>query len=53
MRSSIFIKLEVSKVVIREIEKQDLNNLLLLYTQLHNDPIPENSYVLKTLWRKY
>ncbi|MEA4925702.1 MAG: GNAT family N-acetyltransferase [Syntrophomonadaceae bacterium] len=38
--------------MIREIEKQDLNNLLLLYTQLHNDPIPENSYVLKTLWEK-
>ncbi len=37
--------------MIREITDQDLQGLLELYTQLHNNPMPENSEALHKLWQ--
>lgn len=39
-------------MIIREIEAEELHNLLLLYTQLHDNLIPDNNHVLKELWEK-
>lgn len=36
--------------MIREVIKKDLDGLLRLYTQLHNNPVPERSEALRTLW---
>ena len=36
--------------MIREINRNDLDGLLLLYTQLHDNPIPEKPAVLSALW---
>lgn len=38
--------------MIREITKQDLNGLLTLYMQLHDNPMPENTQELKDLWKQ-
>ncbi|AOY77723.1 GNAT family N-acetyltransferase [Clostridium formicaceticum] len=37
---------------IRQIQKDDLNGLLELYTQLHNNPMPVVNYEIEELWRK-
>ncbi|MBQ9140969.1 MAG: GNAT family N-acetyltransferase [Lachnospiraceae bacterium] len=37
--------------MIREITEQDLQGLLELYTQLHNNPIPANTQELQKLWQ--
>ena len=36
--------------VVREAERQDLNGLLKLYTQLHQNPLPEIEQSLLQLW---
>ncbi len=36
--------------VIRELTEGDLWGLMELYTQLHNNPVPEDSEQLRTLW---
>jgi Acetyltransferases len=36
---------------IREVTDQDLNGLLTLYTQLHDNPFPDETEELKNLWR--
>ncbi len=36
---------------IREANISDLNNLLLLYTQLHDNPVPQKSEKLNDLWQ--
>lgn len=38
--------------MIREIEETDLDNLLLLYTQLHNNDIPDKTEAVIQLWDK-
>ena len=38
--------------MIREITKDDLGSLLSLYTQLHDNPIPEQSEELEKLWQQ-
>lgn len=38
--------------MIREITKDDLGGLLSLYTQLHNNPLPEQSEELEKLWQQ-
>lgn len=39
-------------MIIREIQAEELHNLLLLYTQLHDNLVPYNNHVLKELWEK-
>ncbi len=36
--------------MIREITEKDLDGLLTLYTQLHDNPFPEKNDKLKQLW---
>lgn len=38
--------------MIREINENDLNALLSLYTQLHDNPMPEDIQELKDLWNE-
>ena len=38
--------------MIREVTKQDLQGLLHLYTQLHDNPMPEDTIELQSLWQK-
>lgn len=38
--------------MIREITENDLDGLLQLYTQLHDNPIPEKTAGLSELWEK-
>lgn len=38
--------------MIREITQQDLNGLLTLYMQLHDNPMPENTQELQNLWQQ-
>lgn len=38
--------------MVREIASGELNGLLTLYTQLHNNPYPEDTEALRGLWRK-
>lgn len=38
--------------MIREINENDLDGLLQLYTQLHDNPIPEKTAELSELWEK-
>lgn len=38
--------------MIREITENDLDGLLQLYTQLHDNPIPEKTAGLSELWGK-
>lgn len=38
--------------MIREIKETDLDNLLLLYTQLHNNDIPDKTEEVTQLWKK-
>ena len=38
--------------MIREIKETDLDNLLLLYTQLHNNDIPDKTEEVIQLWEK-
>lgn len=38
--------------MIREITQQDLNGLLTLYMQLHDNPMPETTQELQNLWQK-
>lgn len=37
--------------MIREISANDLQGLLTLYTQLHNNPLPEDTEELQKLWQ--
>lgn len=39
-------------MIIREVEAEELHDLLLLYTQLHDNLIPDNNHVPKELWGK-
>ena len=39
-------------MTIREITRSDLDGLLRLYTQLHDNPIPEKSESLDELWNR-
>lgn len=41
---------DMGDVVIRELTADDLWGLMELYTQLHNNPIPEDSEQLRKLW---
>lgn len=36
--------------MVREIEKNDLEGLLRLYMQLHNNPMPEKTVELLQIW---
>lgn len=38
--------------MIREILPDELDGLLQLYTQLHGNPIPEDTNALRTLWQR-
>ncbi len=38
--------------MIREVQPQDLDELLRLYTHLHDNPIPEASPALAALWQE-
>jgi hypothetical protein len=38
--------------MIREITENDLNELMKLYKQLHNNPIPEITDVFMNIWNK-
>lgn len=38
-------------MIIREVNESDLDGLLNLYTQLHDNPIPEDSRSLSELWK--
>ena len=38
--------------MIRELQTQDLDKLLRLYTFLHNNPIPERAPAIDTLWQE-
>lgn len=38
--------------MIRELQAQDLESLLRLYTHLHDNPIPAPSPALRALWRE-
>ena len=38
--------------MIREILPTELNGLLQLYTQLHGNPIPEDTQALRKLWQR-
>lgn len=38
--------------MIREIKNDELTQLLTLYTKLHNNPMPENSQELSSLWEQ-
>ena len=38
--------------MIREINKNDFDSLMKLYTQLHNNPMPKNTSELMELWDK-
>ena len=38
--------------MIREIQKDDLNGLMHLYTQLHGNPMPEDLSELSELWKR-
>lgn len=38
--------------MIREITERDLGGLMELYTQLHDNPIPERTEELSALWRR-
>jgi len=37
-------------MIIREISEKDLDGLLFLYTQLHDNPVPEKDIELENLW---
>lgn len=37
---------------IREVQREDLQGLLELYTQLHDNPLPEDTRQLQTLWTR-
>lgn len=37
-------------IMIREIEKDDIDGLLKLYMQLHNNPMPEKTSALLQIW---
>lgn len=39
-------------MVIREVRENDLDGLLLLYTQLHGNAMSERTIALHTLWRR-
>lgn len=39
-------------IMIREITEQDLNGLLTLYMQLHDNPLLENTPELQILWKQ-
>ena len=39
-------------IMIREITEQDLNGLLTLYMQLHDNPMPESTPELQILWKQ-
>ena len=36
--------------MVREIAKNDLDGLLILYMQLHNNPMPEKTAELLQIW---
>lgn len=38
--------------MVREVTEKDLNNLLSLYTQLHENPFPAETEQLTQLWKK-
>lgn len=38
--------------MIRELQAQDLDGLLRLYTFLHDDPMPERSSTIDALWQE-
>ena len=38
--------------MIREINENDLDELLFLYTELHNNPMPEDTQEIKALWNE-
>lgn len=40
------------KFMVREVNFDDLQGLLKLYTQLHDNPLPEKSEELLTMWKK-
>lgn len=39
-------------LIVREAEPPDLSNLLVLYTDLHENPLPELDDALRGLWRQ-
>ncbi len=39
-------------MIIREVEEKDLKGLLQQYTQLHDNPMPEDGDKLSTLWQQ-
>ena len=39
-------------MIVREIKADELNELLLLYTHLHESGVPGNSEYLKRTWEK-
>ncbi len=51
LNADIFMRKELNKYKVNEAEENDLDELLLLYTQLHDNPIPEKSDYLLDLWQ--
>ena len=49
-----FMELDVLSVIkiVREVRETDLHSLLLLYTQLYDNPFPTKSTQLTSLWKK-
>lgn len=43
---------DTEEFLIREVEKQDLNAILELYTHLHNNTMPEMKEELMKLWKR-
>jgi len=43
---------EVKIMEIREVQREDLQGLLVLYTQLHDNEIPEKTIQLQELWER-
>ncbi len=41
---------KIDELIIREVKQNDLNGLLSLYTQLHNNPLPATSQELSNIW---
>ena len=38
--------------MIREVRKEDFNELMSLYMQLHNNPMPEQTEEIMKLWEQ-
>jgi ribosomal protein S18 acetylase RimI-like enzyme len=51
-QSGTVVKMEYMSLIIREVQNNDLNGLLKLYTYLHEKSIPEKTENLLNLWQE-